>query len=140
MRARPAVVPAALREALAELFGEPVEHVRVIEYSPLARLHARALATTRRGHIYLAGSAASFFADPELMLHEYWHVIRQWQSGRLTVWRYLRECLRHGYWNNPYEVEARAFAARHAAALAMRLKLPAPRRAGNLQPRSASRR
>ena len=51
--------------------------------------------------------------------------------GRLTVRSYLLECLRRGYWNNRFEVEARAFAARHVAtpctASAVRLSRAAPR-------------
>jgi hypothetical protein len=112
-----APLPAAVAAALAEIFGESVEHVRVIPYSRYARLHGRALATTRRNRIYLRGDAAAFFADPWLLLHEYWHVIGQWQRGTLTVPRYLAECLRRGYWNNRFEVEARAFADAHTAAL-----------------------
>jgi hypothetical protein len=38
-------------------------------------------------------------------------VLRQWEPRRLTVWRYLLEWLRRGYWRNRFEVEARAFAA-----------------------------
>lgn len=124
--ARVAAVPESIRRALEQLLGEPIAHVAVIEHSRLARLHGRALATTRRQRIYLRGSAASFFADPELMLHEYCHVIRQWQPGRLTVPRYLWECLRRGYWHNRFEVEARAFAAAHAAQLAALLGLAPP--------------
>ena len=71
--AREAAVPAAVSAALEELLGERIGHVRVIEYSWFARLHG-ALATTRRGRIYLAGSAADFFSNPWLMLHEYCHV------------------------------------------------------------------
>lgn len=78
-----------------------------------ARLHGRIRATTRRRCIFLCGSGAEFFADPVLILHEYCHVSLQWESGVLTVPRYIRECLRRGYWNNRYEVEARAFAHRH---------------------------
>jgi len=103
-------LPAELAAALGEVFGESVDHVRVIEHSRYARLHGRALATTRRGRIYLRGEAAAFFADPWLVLHEYWHVIGQWQRGTLTAPRYLIECLKRGYWNNRFEVEARAFA------------------------------
>lgn len=110
-------LPEPHRVALEEILGESVAHVRVIEHSLYARLHGRALATTRRGRIYLRGGAAAFFANPSLLLHEYWHVIGQWQRGTLTVPRYLSECLRRGYWNNRFEVEARAFAARHAQAL-----------------------
>ncbi len=114
---REAPLPAAIQAALEEVFGESVAHVRVIEHSLHARLHGRALATTRRGRIYLRGEAAAFFANPWLLLHEYWHVIGQWQRGTLTVPRYLSECLKRGYWNNRFEVEAREFADTHSGAL-----------------------
>lgn len=104
-------VPVPIAVALETIFDEPVTHVRVIEHSLYARLHLGARATTRRGRIYLADSAASFWRDPELLLHEYFHVVRQWQTGRLTVLRYLIESARRGYWLNAYEIEARAFAA-----------------------------
>jgi hypothetical protein len=117
MRPREAAVPTRLRAALETILGAPIGEVRVIEHSCLARLHGRAVATTRRRRIYLRGSAQEFFANPWLMLHEYCHVIHQWQPRTLSVPRYLLECLRHGYWNNRFEVEARAFADRHSAAL-----------------------
>ena len=116
-RGHEAAVPAGIVAALERILGTPVGHVKVIEHSWYARVHGRAVATTRQQRIYLRGSAAEFFANPWLMLHEYCHVIRQWQAGTLTVPRYVAECLRRGYWNNRYEVEARAFAARHAPAL-----------------------
>jgi hypothetical protein len=116
-RAREAALPPAIRAALEEILGESVAHVRVIEHSLYTRLLGRALATTRRGRIYLRGEAGAFFANPWLLLHEYWHVIGQWQRGTLTVPRYLAECLRRGYWNNRFEIEARAFADAHSSAL-----------------------
>jgi hypothetical protein len=64
------------------------------------------------------------------MLHEYCHVLRQWEPGELTLGRYLLEWLRHGYWDNRFEVEARAFADRRAPRLWVLLN----------QPSSASRR
>ncbi|HXW74878.1 MAG TPA: hypothetical protein VEK10_08705 [Steroidobacteraceae bacterium] len=129
-----------MRHALEQLLGEGIGHVRVIEHSWYVRLHGRAVATTRVRRIYLRGSAAEFFADPWLMLHEYCHVIRQWQPGTLTVTRYLLECFKRGYWNNRFEVEARAFADEHAPALHALISprpATAPRPA---QPSSASRR
>jgi hypothetical protein len=105
--------PKPIATALRQIFGEPVDHVRIVERSLYARLHLGARATTRRGLILLSESAESFWRDPELMLHEYFHVLKQWQPRRLTIWRYLLESLRHGYWNNCYEIEARDFAARH---------------------------
>jgi hypothetical protein len=115
--ARTAALPQDVRSALERLLGSSVAHVRVIEHSWFARLHGGAVATTRPGRIYLRGAAAEFFANPWLMLHEYCHVIRQWQPGTLTAARYLLECLRRGYWNNRFEVEARAFADANVAEL-----------------------
>src|SRR5262245_13092064 len=105
--------PATIAAGLRQIFGESVDHVRVIEHSLYARLHYGARATTRRNRIYLSGSAAEFWRDSELVLHEYFHVLRQWQPRRLTIWRYVIECLRRGYWQNCYEIEARRFAALH---------------------------
>ena len=113
--------PPAVRAALEAVLGQGIGHVRVIERSWFAWLHWGAVATTRRGRIYLRGSAESFFANPELMLHEYCHVLRQWECGSLTAWRYVAECCRRGYRKNRYEVEARAFARTHLARLARRL-------------------
>jgi hypothetical protein len=116
-RARSVTLPAPVLLALERLFGERVGHVRVIEHSWFALLHLGAVATTRHGRIYLRGGGADFFANPSLLLHEYCHVLRQWQRGTLTVTRYLGECLRRGYWNNRFEVEARAFADAHVREL-----------------------
>jgi Domain of unknown function (DUF4157) len=114
---REVALPDALRRALEVVLGGPVSQVRIVEHSLWARLHPRAVATTRRRRIYLRGSAQDFFGDPWLMLHEYCHVLKQWEPGSLTVARYCLECLRHGYWNNRFEVEARAFADRYFHAL-----------------------
>jgi len=108
-------VPSATHAALTKIFGEDIAHVRVIEHSRYARLHLGARATTRRGRILLAGSAESFWNDSELVLHEYFHVLRQWQPRRLTIVRYLLECWRRGYWYNAFEIEAREFAAKHVS-------------------------
>lgn len=109
--------PPAVCRALEGIFGQDalaLGEVRVIEHSLFARLHGRAIATTRRRRIFLRGSAADFFSDPALMLHEYCHVLRQWELGSLTTLKYVREWLRHGYWNNGFEIEAREFAHQHA--------------------------
>jgi hypothetical protein len=137
---REAAVPDAVIAALEHVLGTRVGHVKVIEHSWFARLHARAVATTRPCRIYLRGDAAEFFANPWLMLHEYCHVVRQWQPGRLTVPRYLFECLLRGYWNNRFEVEAREFADLNVAQLHALLTLFAPPNSAPPQPNSASRR
>jgi hypothetical protein len=106
-------VPDSVRIALATFFGDGVAHIEVIEYAFFARMHWNALATTRRRRIYLRGSSEDFFNDPALMLHEYFHVVKQWEPRLLTSVRYVVECLRRGYWNNRFEVEARQFTADH---------------------------
>ena len=110
---RRVALPGSLRTALEAVFAEPVSHVLIIEYSLFVRLHRGAIATTRRRRIYLRGSAQEFFDDPWLVLHEYCHVLKQWEPGDLTIARYCVEWVRHGYWNNRFEVEARAFADRY---------------------------
>jgi hypothetical protein len=107
-------LPPELRAALSRLFGATpeLEEVQIIEHSLFALLHG-ARATTRRNRIYLRGSAASFFADHALVLHEYCHVLRQWAPRELTSWRYVSEWLRRGYWDNRFEIEAREFAEDH---------------------------
>jgi hypothetical protein len=116
--------PAAISTALSEIFGEPVEHVRVVERSIYCALHMGARATTRRNRILLRHSAAEFWKDADLILHEYFHVLRQWQPGRLTIWRYLVDSLLHGYVNNVFEIEARAFARLHRERLQQLLDRP----------------
>ena len=97
--------------ALERVFGEPVGGVVVIEHSRYAQAHLGMCATTRPNRILLTISGAQFASNPDLLLHEYFHVIRQWQTGRLTRWRYVVESIRCGYWDNPFEREAREFAA-----------------------------
>lgn len=117
-----------MRDTLAAVFEVPcdaITAVRIVPDSRYARLHGRHVAaTTRPGVIYLAGSAKRFFADPELVLHEYFHVLRQWNTGALTRWRYVVELLRRGYRANRFEVEARTFTRRHILAFAGRLREP----------------
>ncbi len=127
---RQVAVPPNVQAALESIFGPGVAQVRVIENSLFARLHLRATATTRRRRIYLRGSAAAFFDDPALMLHEYCHVLKQWEPGLLTTAHYVLEWLRRGYWDNRFEIEAREFAADHLyrfRALLTRCRLPAAR-------------
>ena len=104
-------IPLKTRVALERVFEAPVDAVIVIENSLYARAHLGMVATTRPNRILLANGGAEFAANPELVLHEYFHVIRQWRSGSLTRWGYLTESARRGYRANRFEQEAREFAA-----------------------------
>jgi hypothetical protein len=105
------VLPRAVAAALEQVFEESANDVIVIEHSRYAKLHRGLTATTRPNRILLAISGAEFAASPELLLHEYYHVLCQWRTGYLTRWQYVVEWLRRGYWQNRYEQEAREFAA-----------------------------
>lgn len=94
---------------------EQLQGVRIRERSWLARIAAlklgsrgAALVLGRTIHLHRI-SAFQFFTNQRLLLHELCHV-RQYRRygliGFLT--RYLWLSLKHGYYNNPLEVEARA--------------------------------
>jgi hypothetical protein len=104
-------LPQRVSAALEQVFAASVGAVRVIENSRYARIHLGAIATTRPKLILLRISGEEFISNPELLLHEYFHVLRQWSVGSLTRWRYLLESVQYGYWNNRFEREAREFAA-----------------------------
>ncbi len=87
-----------------------------------ARMHFGARATTRRGRILLRGSANDFWNDPELVLHEYFHVLRQWRNRRLTIWKYLKESARNELLAQLLRNRSEAFAAAHWRALNSRLQ------------------
>lgn len=102
-------MPAAMRRALEDVFGDDAGEVVLREHSLFARMHGRARATTRRNTIYLRGSIDDFLADHQLMLHEYFHVLRQWNRGRMNLLDYVVEWWRRGYWQNRFERQARRF-------------------------------
>ncbi len=58
-------------------------------------------------HVYVAGSQASWGT----LLHESCHVLQFRRLGKVRfVLLFLWYSVRYGYWDNPLEVEARAFA------------------------------
>jgi len=105
------LLPRVVATALERVFEESVSDVAVIERSRYAKLHRGMAATTRPNRILLTISGAEFASNPELLLHEYYHVLCQWRTGYLTRWRYMVESIRCGYRQNRYELEAREFAA-----------------------------
>ena len=100
------------RWAVEKIFGQSVDKVKLTTESLYARLH-NALATTRPDHIYTIYSEKEFFARGRLVLEEYFHVLRQWNTGDMTRTSYLMESFQRGYAGNRFEVEAKAFAAQN---------------------------
>jgi hypothetical protein len=66
--------------------------------------------------IHLHGTTREkFLSDSRWVRHELCHVLQYRELGLLTfLWKYLWECMRVGYYNNRYEIEAR-IAERNAA-------------------------
>jgi len=71
-------------------------------------------ATTRKNKIIIYGTCEGFFAEgkEETVLEEYYHVLEQWNKGRLSRLKWLW-AERHGYDKNKYEIEAQTWARDH---------------------------
>ena len=72
----------------------------------LARMNRPAAAVTLGNTIVIHEDAEVTFT---LLAHELAHV-RQWRKPLFPV-LYAAATIRHGYWNNPYEIEARVYAS-----------------------------
>lgn len=60
--------------------------------------------------IYLCGtSKQAFLNNQKWLLHELQHVLQYRRDGFVGfIYKYIRNHIKYGYYNNPYEVEARA--------------------------------
>ena len=99
---------------LAGIFGEACDKVELVHKQTEDPAYS---AITRKNKITIYIPCEAFWGSPELVLEEYYHVLRQWNTGKLTKFKYLIEWIKKGYWNNKYEVEARAFASANAQEL-----------------------
>lgn len=56
-------------------------------------------------------SCSGFFKNHFTVLEEYFHVLKQWNTRRLSKWRYFSDNIRDGgYDKNRWEKEAKTFA------------------------------
>ncbi|SRR6266480_6559996 len=88
---------------------------RIKENSFIARiaawkLHSKRAAIVFGKNIHLHNiSSQQFLADKRLMRHELCHVKQYHEHGFLPfLFKYLVESIKHGYFNNRFEKEARA--------------------------------
>ena len=89
-------------------------HYRIKEHSRLAKLAAWKLGATSVAfvlghtiHLYNV-SKKEFLQDEAWLRHELCHVRQFEQHGFFSfIVKYLWESIRHGYYNNKYEAEAR---------------------------------
>jgi hypothetical protein len=78
-------------------------------------------ATTRRNKIIVYGPCDQFFGDNQTVLEEYFHVLEQWNTGRMNRKSYLWNDL-HGHDKNKFEIEADNFAKKTLSELEKCLK------------------
>lgn len=105
-----------MADCLSQIFGEPVSGVDV----RIKTVVNNRFVTTRRNSIRLPPilSVEEFFANHNLVLHEYYHVLRQWNTGDLSRRAYVAEFMRNGSAEgNRFEDAAIAFAKINAETL-----------------------
>ena len=106
----------AMADCLAKIFGQSVAGVNVRN----KLIVTNEWITTRTNSIRLPQdeSVGAFFSDPHLVLHEYFHVLRQWNVGGISRSSYAAEYFRHGAADgNRYEDEANGFADKNLDSL-----------------------
>jgi RHS repeat-associated protein len=105
-----------MKECLEKVFNEPVGGV---QYEVKVKKDYGWTATTRKNKIIVFVPCDQFFEDPETVLEEYYHVLRQWNTGRMGRisygWEWLKKKIGPGdpYRDNKYEKEAKDFAKEH---------------------------
>lgn len=103
---------AKLQKCLEKIFGKPIGGIDV--HNKL--FVNNSFITTRRNEIRLPPDfpCDDFFGDPFPVLHEYYHVLDQWNTGDLSRSAYVWEWLKHGSSDgNKYEDAANKFARDH---------------------------
>ncbi|MFT3789675.1 MAG: RHS repeat-associated core domain-containing protein [Rudaea sp.] len=103
---------AKLQKCLEKIFGKPIGGIDVHN----KKVMSNDFITTRRNEIRLPPDfpCDDFFNNPFLVLHEYYHVLEQWNTGELSVLKYAWEWSKHGSSDgNKYEDAANQFAREH---------------------------
>jgi RHS repeat-associated protein len=103
---------AKLQKCLEKIFGKSIGGIDVHNKTVVNN----DFITTRRNEIRLPPNfpCDDFFNNPFLVLHEYYHVLEQWNTGELSVLKYGWEWSKHGSSDgNRYEDAANQFAREH---------------------------
>jgi RHS repeat-associated protein len=103
----------AMKECLQKTFdksGPDIDGVKVQE-KPKAPNYPWA-ATTRRNKIIIFVPCDKFFGSNDVVLEEYFHVLNQWNTGRMNRRNYIWNDL-HGHDKNKFEREADDFVKKH---------------------------
>lgn len=111
-------LPSQWQKCLSQIFGFPVQKITVHDNSALTALTG-GMYFTMPGRIFLPGSCSDFYSSPRLVLHEYYHVVDQGDTKRMSLGKYLWEAGgnvargRDPHRDNRFEEEANFFARTH---------------------------
>jgi hypothetical protein len=75
---------AKMKKCLEDILGEPIDKIEVKEDKDFVNQHfIKSGATTRPGKIYISMTCEEFFGNKwfDFILHEYFHVTKQWGKG-----------------------------------------------------------
>jgi hypothetical protein len=86
-----------MQKCLEKAFGEPIVNIKVTVDNDFVHWHLGddengspiRGATTRPGNIFINMPCDDFWADPLLVLHEYYHVVQQWGHEEMSIPGYL---------------------------------------------------
>jgi RHS repeat-associated protein len=109
---------------LQQMFTTDAGNIANVEVVSEPKQGGKWFATTRPNLIIAYVSCDEFFGAHEAMLEEYYHVLRQWNTGTMTRLGWLWQTATHGYDKNKFEVEAKAFAEAALPILEKCLKCP----------------
>ncbi len=107
------IVGKGMKRCLQQIFNKSIDSIKFDMAGPSEKWDA----TTRVNLIRLYISCDEFFSSPSEVLEEYYHVLEQWNTGRLTILGYVDEYLLNGYRCNKYEREAKKYAREHTQEL-----------------------
>jgi len=96
---------------LQQIFTADAADIANVEVISTPKSGGKWFATTRPNLIIAYVPCNEFFAQHESVLEEYYHVLRQWKTGEMTLLGWLWETAKHGYEGNKFEIEAKAFAS-----------------------------
>lgn len=100
-----------IKKCLEKVFGKPIDKIVIEE--KIKDPDYKWGATTRKDKIIIYIPCDAFFKDPDTFLEEYYHVLEQWNTGRLSKLKYAIEWAKHGYDKNKYEIEAKEWVKQH---------------------------
>jgi RHS repeat-associated protein len=109
---------APMKECLEKIFNQPIDGV---QFQMKPKPDSTWAATTRRNKIILYIPCDTFFSSNGLVIEEYFHVLRQWNTGSMNMLSYGLHDLR-GHDKNKFEKQADEFAKKHLPELGTCLK------------------